>query len=60
MAGSSDLEANRMAHGSVAADSQVAEKPGNQGTAPRVHASAYILYVNLLLGELRGMTNTAL
>lgn len=49
-----------MAHGSVAADSQVTEKPGNQGTAPRVHASAYILYVNLLLGELRGMTNTVL
>ncbi|KAH7246220.1 triose-phosphate transporter family-domain-containing protein [Fusarium tricinctum] len=43
MAGSSDLEANRMAHGSVAADSQVTEKPGNQGTTPRIHASAYIL-----------------
>ncbi|SPJ72549.1 related to triose phosphate/3-phosphoglycerate/phosphate translocator [Fusarium torulosum] len=43
MAGSSDLEANRMAHGSVVAESQVTEKPVNQGTAPRVHASAYIL-----------------
>ncbi|KAM0348002.1 hypothetical protein ACHAPU_004505 [Fusarium lateritium] len=42
MAGSSDLEANRLVHGSVA-DSQVTEKPVNQGTGPRMHASMYIL-----------------
>ncbi|KAF4992021.1 hypothetical protein FGRMN_7475 [Fusarium graminum] len=42
MAGSSDLEANRMMHGSVA-DSQGTEKPVSQGTVSRAHASAYIL-----------------
>ncbi|KAI8410379.1 hypothetical protein FOFC_10233 [Fusarium oxysporum] len=44
MAGSDDLEANnRMSRGSEAVDNGFSEKPLNQGTGSRIHASVYII-----------------
>ncbi|KAF9765591.1 hypothetical protein IL306_002098 [Fusarium sp. DS 682] len=43
MAGSNDLEANRISRGSEAVDNGFSEKPLNQKTGSGIHASVYII-----------------
>jgi hypothetical protein len=46
MAGSNDLEANRVSLRFEGVDDTTTEKPVVQGTGSRLHPSVYIMYVN--------------